>query len=80
MITVGAFDAKTHLSRLLKEVANGEQVTITVHGVPVAKLVSANERTTADRRATIASLRELSNTVSLGGAKVSDLIRQGRKY
>lgn len=35
---VGAFAAKTHLSRLLDEVAAGETVYITKHGRKVAKL------------------------------------------
>ena len=41
MITVGAFEAKTHLSRLLERVAEGEEVVITKRGKPVARLVSA---------------------------------------
>ena len=41
MITVGAFEAKTHLSSLLDRVAEGEEVVITKHGKPVARLVSA---------------------------------------
>ena len=36
--TVGAFEAKTHLSRLLEDVARGKIVTITKHGRPVAVL------------------------------------------
>lgn len=36
--TVGAFEAKTHLSRLLDAVASGERVVITRHGKPVAEL------------------------------------------
>lgn len=39
MRTVGAFEAKTYLSRLLDEVAGGETITITEHGMPVAMLV-----------------------------------------
>jgi prevent-host-death family protein len=39
MDTVGTFEAKTHLTRLLDRVAAGEQVTITRHGTPVARLV-----------------------------------------
>ena len=34
MKTVGAFQAKTQLSRLLDEVERGETVTITRHGAP----------------------------------------------
>jgi prevent-host-death family protein len=37
--TVGAYEAKTHLPRLLARVARGERITITKHGVPVAMLV-----------------------------------------
>jgi prevent-host-death family protein len=37
--TVGAFEAKTHLSALLDRVERGEEVTITRRGLPVAKLV-----------------------------------------
>jgi prevent-host-death family protein len=37
--TVNIHEAKTHLSRLLEEVARGEEVTIAKAGKPVAKLV-----------------------------------------
>ncbi len=39
MDTVGAFEAKTHLARLLERVAKGEQITITRRGKAVAMLV-----------------------------------------
>ena len=35
---VGVFEAKTHLSRLLDEVASGETIYITKHGKRVAEL------------------------------------------
>lgn len=38
MKTVGASEAKTHLARLLEEVAAGETITITKRGRPVARL------------------------------------------
>ncbi len=41
--SVGAFEAKTHLSELLNRVEKGEEVTITKHGRPVARLVPATE-------------------------------------
>jgi len=40
-ITVGALEAKTHLSTLLDRVGEGEEVIITKHGKPMARLVSA---------------------------------------
>jgi prevent-host-death family protein len=38
MKTVGAFDAKTRLSKLLDQVARGESFLITKRGKPVASL------------------------------------------
>jgi prevent-host-death family protein len=37
--SIGAFDAKTHLSQLLDRVAQGETIEITRRGQPVARLV-----------------------------------------
>jgi prevent-host-death family protein len=37
---VNIYQAKTHLSRLLQRVAEGEEVTIARSGVPVARLVA----------------------------------------
>lgn len=41
--TVGAFEAKTHLSALLQRVEAGEQITITKHGRAIARLVPVTE-------------------------------------
>lgn len=41
MAEVGVHEAKTHLSRLLRRVASGEEITITRGGDPVARLVPA---------------------------------------
>lgn len=40
MVEVGVHEAKTHLSALLRRVAGGEEITITLNGQPVARLVS----------------------------------------
>ena len=39
MEMIGAYEAKTHLPRLLDRVAHGESLTITRHGRPIARLV-----------------------------------------
>ena len=39
METVGAYEAKTHLPRLLDRVARGEEIRITRNGRPIARLV-----------------------------------------
>jgi prevent-host-death family protein len=41
---VNIHEAKTHLSRLLRRVAAGEEVTIARAGVPVAKLIAASSQ------------------------------------
>jgi prevent-host-death family protein len=39
MRQVGIYEAKTKLPELLKQVATGEQITITNRGIPVADIV-----------------------------------------
>ncbi|MYH57237.1 MAG: type II toxin-antitoxin system Phd/YefM family antitoxin [Boseongicola sp. SB0675_bin_26] len=49
MREIGAFEAKTHLSGLLKSVQSGEHITITKRGKPVAQLVPVNQVSVSDR-------------------------------
>lgn len=42
---VGMFEAKTQLSKLVAAVRDGEEVTLTQHGKPVARIVPMEERT-----------------------------------
>jgi prevent-host-death family protein len=44
MITVNIHEAKTHLSRLLKRVALGEEVIIAKAGKPLARIVRFKEK------------------------------------
>jgi len=81
MRTLGAFEAKTHLSKLLDQVAAGEEITITRHGEPVAKLVPiASANKLADLRATVAAIRALGKKHKLRGIAISELVDTGRKY
>ena len=57
MKTVGSYEAKTHLPRLLDEVAKGETITITKHGVPVAQLVPPPDAARPDVGAAIVRAR-----------------------
>lgn len=43
VMTVSVHEAKTHLSRLLQQIAAGEDVIITRSGQPVARLVPIEE-------------------------------------
>ncbi|HEY1802673.1 MAG TPA: type II toxin-antitoxin system Phd/YefM family antitoxin [Terriglobales bacterium] len=40
---INVYQAKTHLSRLLQRVAEGEEITIARSGVPVARLVAVEK-------------------------------------
>ena len=42
METIGAYEAKTHLTKLLKRVAKAERITIIKYGVLVATLQPAD--------------------------------------
>jgi prevent-host-death family protein len=78
--TVGAYEAKTHLSKLLEKVEAGEEITITKHGAPVAKLVPVKKEVSAEQRvAAIERIQKLATDLSLGGLKVKDLINEGRR-
>jgi prevent-host-death family protein len=57
MVTVGAFEAKTHLAQLLERVERGEEITITRRGRPVARLVPVTAA--HDRAAALATFRRL---------------------
>jgi prevent-host-death family protein len=48
MSTVGAYEAKTHLPRLLRAAERGETVIITRHGKPVAQLGPVEDRRRGD--------------------------------
>ena len=76
-VTVGAFEAKTHLSSLLQQVELGEEVTITKHGRPVARLVPVNEGSSRDWGAFWA--RVDAHRVRVGsGADIKKDIEEGR--
>lgn len=81
MKVVGSYEAKTHLAQLLDDVSNGESITITRHGVPVARLVpvgSTEPRTVAE---TIENIRELRTHVKPLGHDLSlrEMIEEGRR-
>lgn len=78
--TVGAYEAKTHLAKLLEKVEAGEEIIITKHGAPVAKLVPVKkELSTEQRLAAIERIQQLATGLSLGGLMVKDLINEGRR-
>ncbi len=73
MIEVGAFDAKTNLSSLLDKVSRGEEVLITRHGLPVARLVSAAQVKRDRTESAIEKLRVLRADLKLSGLDWKEL-------
>jgi len=79
MRTVGAYEAKTHLSQLIEEVTRGQQVAITKNGLPVALLVPVPSTQKPDVREVISQLRELRRGITLGDLSLREMIEEGRR-
>jgi prevent-host-death family protein len=81
METVGAYEAKTHLPRLLDRVARGEEIRITRNGRPIARLVPESAEEAPDIKAVIAEMREFRKGHRLGDdLTIRQLIDEGRRF
>lgn len=87
MSTVTAFDAKTRFGELLDRVAGGEEIVITRHDKPVARIVPEGRHTLQEVRDAVAGLQELQQQIAkkpLGKKKLSwsdfkVFVEEGRK-
>lgn len=79
MKTVGAFEAKTHLSSLLEDVAGGEEILITRHGRPLARLVPVNAHGRERRIEAIERLRSFATGRRFNGLSIHALRDEGRR-
>lgn len=82
---VGTYEAKNRLSELLDMVSNGEDVVITRHGKPIARLVKPDAESDEVRRAralaAAENIRKLRASVKpLGDVSIKGLINEGRRY
>ncbi len=74
MTSVGILQAKTQLSALVDQVEAGKEVTITRHGRPVARLVSAVAANDTDRsRAAFARIVARRKAIKTGGMSWEEL-------
>lgn len=80
MREIGAYEAKTHLPKLLERVEKGERFVITRHGRAVAELIPISQRNPQKIRKAIENLKVFQKTHSLGGLSVREMIKEGRKY
>lgn len=84
--SIGLFEAKTHLSEVVSRVEAGEEIVITRHNKPVARIVPIHSDAPFDagrRRRAVAALRQLGREIArthgpLTGEDVVQLVREGR--
>jgi len=77
---VGAFEAKTRLSELLRKVDQGERFTITVRGRAVAQLIPAkSERDQLRVDEAVRGLLNFPRVEGVQGETILEWIREGRK-
>ncbi len=92
METIGLFEAKTHLSELVARAEQGEEVIITRHNKPVARLVPIDDRPSdevssdvvARRREAIAGLQAIGRDMAARGGQVTreeilQWVQEGRR-
>ncbi len=81
MASVGAFEAKTHLSDLLDRVSQGEKITITRHGVPAAMLVPVEDaQSKLTHKEIVEGMRMLRKRIRPGKMTVREMVEEGRRF
>ena len=79
METIGAYEAKTHLPKLLERVRKGERITITKHGVPVAVLLTPECQQKTNPGKIICELRNFRKQHHSDGLNLREMIEEGRR-
>ena len=78
---IGAFEAKTHFSRIIHEVEHGADYIITKHGKPVAKIIPFVKEPEMTFKEAIEKLREMRKLYrgKPGDFNIREAIEDGRK-
>lgn len=79
MASVGVYEAKTKLPRLLSRVARGDRITITKHGVPIARLIPASRGRARSAKDIVRALLEFRKGRSLGRLSLRKAVATGRR-
>ncbi len=87
MESIGLFEAKTHLSELVARAERGEEVVITRHNKPVAKLVPIGDvplQALKRRRKALLRLQAVGADVATRGGPITreeilDWVHEGRR-
>jgi prevent-host-death family protein len=79
-IEIGAYEAKTKLPELLRQVQEGKRFTITNRGKPVAELGPPSGLQRPDAKAAIEAFKAYRTSHPVGRTvNISDLIEEGRE-
>ena len=85
MSTVTALEAKTRFGELLDRVAGGEEIVITRHDKPVARIVPEGQKSLDSVRRAVESMRKMREEMKRKGFKpltdkeIKDAINEGRR-
>lgn len=87
MSTITAFDAKTRFGELLERVARGEEIVITRHDKPVARIVPEGQASLAQVQMAVSALRTLRTRIGvrtqgrkpLTDTEIRSAIAEGRR-
>lgn len=71
---VSAYDAKTHLPKLLERAQKGERFEITRHGKPVAQLIPFEGGDEAALSRTIEQVASIRKKLSRKGVRLKDIL------
>jgi prevent-host-death family protein len=78
-IEIGAYEAKTKLPELLRQVKAGKRFTITNRGKAIADLVPSESTRPKDKSAAVEKFKAfLRKNPARGGVNVRELIEEGR--
>lgn len=83
MSTIGAFEAKTHFSDLLKRAHEGEEIVITRRGEPFAKLGPIESKHDVDKaREAMRQIRERVRELRIQATpdEIKGWVNEGRRY
>lgn len=79
MERIGIHAARSKLSELIERVQSGEEVVLTRHGKPVARLVPEKRRQKRSRAAAVVRIRALARKLDIRDVDIRKLIEEGRR-
>ena len=75
MAEIGAYEAKTHLPRLLERVQQGERFVITKHGHPIAELVPFGRHNAERIKQALAEIHTVRKGLARRKVRLKDVLR-----